>query len=132
LVEKGVRPGKAQQLTHRFDSRRISDAVAYFEEQKAGSVGGGVMVLAVEEGRKPTPMRPGTEPSAAQIGAWNQRLAAWASWCHEQLPDVCGEALHLGAFQYLWRRSLDAADLNDAHVAAVRSAIEAWDERWPA
>lgn len=132
LMEKGVNPGKAQNLTQRFDARRISDAVAYFDEQKPGSVGAGVLVRAVEEGRKPSPARAAAAPSAVKIGAWNMRLAAYAAWCRDRLPDVCGEELHLGAFQYLWRNSIDAADLTDAHVAPVRQAVESWDERWAA
>lgn len=132
LVEKGVSPGKAQQLTTRFDGRRISDGVAYFDEQKAGSVGPGILVRAVEEGRTPSPARAAAEPSAAQVAAWNGRVLGWAAWCHRHLPDVCGEELHLGAFQYLWRLSIAAEDLTDAHVAAVRRSVEVWDARWAA
>lgn len=124
LISRGVRPGNAQSLVADHPADRITAAVGWFDQQQAGSVGAGVLVAAVREGRKPTP-----RSSTAAAG---DNSAGWArlwSWCAEHFQDLVDEHgdLHPAVVGAVWllggpdRVSLPEQD------GWIRSHVRYWD-----
>lgn len=129
LVGKGVSAAKAQQLISRFDADRIRQAVAYFDQQTPGSVGGGVLVKAVEEGRAPAVRRASLVDQqtayAAQICEWIRRnLPELDRPVHGPHPAAAATVIRL--HYQNGRGALTKA----AHGAEIRAAVKAFDAKW--
>lgn len=134
LIIRGVRASNAQSLVADHPSERVADAILAFDQdhQRQPNLGGGVLVKAIREGRKPRQEMPDESDRTARNAEFAGRVRAFAAWCHEHLGDVCGPELHLGAFQWFFRRNMPpVSELSVAeHAPSVRTFVEAWEQRW--
>lgn len=127
LVQRGIVRDNARHLVTDFAADRIAQAVAYFDAQRTGTVGPGVLVRAIREGRQPQRAR--TTSLEAQRSYGHDVTA----WLQVKFPDLCDPAPHPAAVAAVIRLhhqhgkgSLTAA----AHGPAIRQAVAAFDTRY--
>lgn len=130
LESRGVVSVTARSLTSQHPSEQIEAAIAYWDQQRAGSVGAGVLVLAVREGRQPCQAARSADSSVDRRGAEEREL--WAAWAREHMPEllVNGE-LHLGAHAGLFRLGVPVTELSVAsHGDRLRGWVANWEQRF--
>lgn len=130
LEGRGVVSVTARSLASQHPSEQIENAIAYWDQQRAGSVGAGVLVLAVREGRGPCRTARSADPSVDRRGAAEH--GEWVAWAGEHMPELLSEdgSLHLGAHAGLFRLGVPVADLSvELHGGPLRAWVADWDRR---
>lgn len=132
LVERGVNPGKAQELAAQFDPDRLRAAVAYFDAQRPGTVGPGVLVKAVLEGRSPTRQGP-----RSVLDEQLEYAASIVTWLRAHFPDLDRpewgpHPAAVAAVIRLHGQRLKGRLTVSEHGPEIRRAVREWDAKWGA
>jgi hypothetical protein len=130
LVVRGVRHQNAQSLVADHSADRVATAIAWFDEQQPGSVGGGVLVAAIREGRAPRP-RTGSLDREREYG---EQICDWLNQHFPELREPSGRP-HPAAIAAVIRlhHAYGKGRLTlREHGGAIRAAVRRWGERFSA
>lgn len=126
LVGRGVEEANAQTLVASHDPGRVWGAIGWFDSQRAGSVGPGLLVRAVQEGRVASPRR-------SMLDEQQEYGESICDWLNERFPGLrqASGRPHPAAIAAVIRlhfRDGKGSLTRQRHGVEIRAAVDAWHE----